>query len=91
MSVKADKVIYDKKADKATATGNVIIENDVAIGANCCVDRGTIESTIVGEFSKLDNTDKAENEVTETLTSDASNTNQENLEHKNENWCNNLR
>ena len=36
-------------------TGNVIIENDVAIGANCCVDRGTIESTIVGAFSKLDN------------------------------------
>ena len=28
ISVKADKVIYDKKTDKAIATGNVIIEGD---------------------------------------------------------------
>ena len=36
-------------------TGDVIVENGVSIGANCCIDRGTINSTIVGEFSRLDN------------------------------------
>ena len=39
----------------------------------------------VSKDKKFNNSDKAENEVTENLTSDASNTNQENLEHKNEN------
>jgi len=36
-------------------TGTVEIENHVAIGANCCIDRGTINSTRIGEQSKLDN------------------------------------
>jgi UDP-3-O-[3-hydroxymyristoyl] glucosamine N-acyltransferase len=35
--------------------GNVIINNDVEIGANSAVDRGTIGSTIIGEGTKIDN------------------------------------
>ena len=36
-------------------TGTVEIEDYVAIGTNCCIDRGTINSTRIGEHSKLDN------------------------------------
>ena len=35
--------------------GKVIIENNVLIGANCCIDRGTLGDTIVGESTKIDN------------------------------------
>ena len=35
--------------------GSVKIGNDVMIGANCSIDRGTIGNTIIGEQSKLDN------------------------------------
>ena len=35
--------------------GRVIIEDNVWIGSNCCIDRGTLHNTIVGEGSKLDN------------------------------------
>lgn len=35
--------------------GRVIIGDDVEIGANSCVDRGTIADTIIGSKSKLDN------------------------------------
>ena len=35
--------------------GNVVIQDDVEIGANTCVDRGTMESTIIGKGSKLNN------------------------------------
>jgi UDP-3-O-[3-hydroxymyristoyl] glucosamine N-acyltransferase len=35
--------------------GSIEIGNDVLIGANCCIDRGTIGNTIVGEQTKLDN------------------------------------
>ena len=34
--------------------GNVVVENDVEIGANTTVDRGTYDSTLIGEGSKLD-------------------------------------
>lgn len=40
---------------KIPQIGSVIIENDVWIGANCTIDRGTFRSTIIGESSKLDN------------------------------------
>ncbi len=40
---------------KISAIGNVIIEDDVEIGANSCVDRGTIGPTIVGAGTKVDN------------------------------------
>ena len=35
--------------------GNVIIENDVELGANTTVDRGTFDSTVVGAGTKMDN------------------------------------
>ena len=35
--------------------GNVIIENNVEIGSNTCIDRATIDSTIIGEGTKIDN------------------------------------
>ncbi len=35
--------------------GNVVIEDDVEIGANCCVDRAKIGSTRIGEGTKIDN------------------------------------
>ena len=40
---------------KVPQIGNVILHDDVEIGANSCVDRATIGSTIVGQGSKLDN------------------------------------
>jgi UDP-3-O-[3-hydroxymyristoyl] glucosamine N-acyltransferase len=35
--------------------GKVIIEDDVEIGANTCIDRGSLETTIVRRGAKLDN------------------------------------
>ena len=35
--------------------GTVIIENDVEIGANSCVDRGALGETRIGEGTKIDN------------------------------------
>ena len=41
--------------EKIPQIGNVIIEDDVEIGANSCVDRATMGSTIVHKGVKLDN------------------------------------
>ena len=41
--------------DKIPQIGNVIIEDDVEIGANTCVDRSTMGNTIVHRGVKLDN------------------------------------
>ena len=41
--------------NKIPQIGNVIIEDDVEIGANTCVDRATMGSTIVHKGVKLDN------------------------------------
>lgn len=38
--------------DKLKSVGNVVIENNVEIGANCTIDRGVTASTIIGEGSK---------------------------------------
>lgn len=35
--------------------GRAIIQDGVTLGANCCVDRGAWEDTVIGENSKLDN------------------------------------
>lgn len=35
--------------------GGVVIENNVEIGSNTCIDRGTINDTIIGQGSKIDN------------------------------------
>lgn len=40
---------------KIPQIGNVIIHDHVEIGANSCVDRATLGSTIIGEGTKLDN------------------------------------
>ncbi|WP_133139920.1 UDP-3-O-(3-hydroxymyristoyl)glucosamine N-acyltransferase [Legionella genomosp. 1] len=40
---------------KIPHVGNVIIEDDVEIGANSVVDRATLGSTVVGKGSKIDN------------------------------------
>jgi UDP-3-O-[3-hydroxymyristoyl] glucosamine N-acyltransferase len=40
---------------KVPQIGRVIIQDDVEIGANSCVDRGTIRDTTIGEGTKIDN------------------------------------
>ena len=40
---------------KVPQIGNVVIEDDVEIGANTCVDRAVMGSTVIGVNSKLDN------------------------------------
>ncbi len=41
--------------DKIPQIGNVLIEDDVEIGANTCIDRSTMGSTIIRKGVKLDN------------------------------------
>lgn len=45
----------DRSYKKIPQTGNVIVENDVEIGANCSIDRATMGSTIIRNGVKLDN------------------------------------
>ena len=40
---------------KIPQLGNVIIEDDVEVGANTCIDRARFESTIIKRGAKLDN------------------------------------
>jgi UDP-3-O-[3-hydroxymyristoyl] glucosamine N-acyltransferase len=40
---------------KFPQVGKVIIEDDVEIGANTCIDRGSLETTIIRRGAKLDN------------------------------------
>lgn len=40
---------------KVPQVGNVVLEDNVEIGACCTIDRATMESTIVGEGTKTDN------------------------------------
>ncbi len=47
--------INDNNVIHVPHLGNVIIEDKVEIGSNCSIDRGTMESTIIGEGSKIDN------------------------------------
>jgi UDP-3-O-[3-hydroxymyristoyl] glucosamine N-acyltransferase len=41
--------------DKIPQIGNVVIEDDVEIGANTCIDRATMGSTVICKGAKLDN------------------------------------
>lgn len=45
---------HDGVHHKIPQAGNVLIEDDVEIGANSCVDRGAIGSTIIGRGTKID-------------------------------------
>ncbi len=40
---------------KVAQLGRVIIQDDVEIGANSCVDRGSGRDTVIGEGTKIDN------------------------------------
>ena len=45
----------DGSYQKVSQIGNVIIEDDVEVGANTCIDRATMGSTIIRKGVKLDN------------------------------------
>lgn len=45
----------DNNHQKIPQIGNVVIENDVEIGANCAIDRATLGSTILRKGVKFDN------------------------------------
>ena len=45
----------EQKIHKIPSIGSVTIKDDVEIGANTCIDRGTIENTEIGEMTKIDN------------------------------------
>ncbi|AEM72128.1 UDP-3-O-(3-hydroxymyristoyl) glucosamine N-acyltransferase [Allomuricauda ruestringensis DSM 13258] len=54
----ADAFYYKNRPegfDKLISGGNVVIENNVDIGASCTIDRGVTGSTTIKEGSKLDN------------------------------------
>jgi UDP-3-O-[3-hydroxymyristoyl] glucosamine N-acyltransferase len=48
-------VFHDGRHVKVPQVGNVIIEDDVEIGCNVCVDRATIGSTMIKRGTKIDN------------------------------------
>ena len=53
-----DAFYYRKLATgyiKMLSVGNVVLEDDVEIGANCTIDRGVTDTTIIGEGTKMDN------------------------------------
>jgi UDP-3-O-[3-hydroxymyristoyl] glucosamine N-acyltransferase len=45
----------DGRAERIPQIGNVVLEDDVEIGANSCIDRAQIGSTRVGAGTKIDN------------------------------------
>jgi len=60
VSIGADGFGYRPAPDgrgllKMPHIGNVVIEDDVEIGANSCVDRGKFGSTVIGAGTKIDN------------------------------------
>jgi UDP-3-O-[3-hydroxymyristoyl] glucosamine N-acyltransferase len=46
---------FNTELVRINSIGNVVIEDDVEIGAGSCIDRGTLGETRVGKGSKLDN------------------------------------
>ncbi len=48
-------VVRDDRYAKIPQVGACILEDDVEVGANTCIDRGSIGDTVVGEGVKLDN------------------------------------
>ena len=45
----------DGKWEKFPHLGGVEIQDDIEIGANTCIDRGTLENTVIGSGTKIDN------------------------------------
>ena len=54
-AVKVKEDNTDQKIYKIPSVGSVVIGDDVEIGANTCIDKGTIENTVIGEQTKIDN------------------------------------
>ncbi|MES2774330.1 MAG: UDP-3-O-(3-hydroxymyristoyl)glucosamine N-acyltransferase [Bacteroidota bacterium] len=60
-TIGADAFYYNVKknrdvwAKKMLSCGRVVIEDDVEIGANCCIDKGVTHHTIIGRGTKMDN------------------------------------
>jgi len=48
-------VLDEGRHRKVLQLGNVVIHDDVEIGANAAIDRGTLGSTVIGEGTKIDN------------------------------------
>jgi len=48
-------VLDEGRHRKVLQLGNVVIQDDVEIGANAAIDRGTLGSTVIGEGTKIDN------------------------------------
>ena len=48
-------VAHDGVHNKVPQIGAVIIEDDVEIGANTCIDRATMGATVIGRGTKIDN------------------------------------
>ena len=48
-------VFYEGKYHKFPQIGDVIIESDVEIGSNVSIDRGALDSTMIGQGTKIDN------------------------------------
>ena len=40
---------------RINSLGSVVIGDDVEVGANACIDRGTIADTTIGDGTKIDN------------------------------------
>lgn len=51
-NTKKNRVVWYKKMESC---GRVVIEDDVEIGANCCIDRGVTHDTRIMQGTKLDN------------------------------------
>lgn len=47
--------VMEGKQQKVPQVGNVIIHDEVEIGANSCIDRATLGSTVIGKGTKIDN------------------------------------
>ena len=48
-------VFEENEHRKVPQVGGCVLEDDVEVGANSCIDRGSIGDTVVGRGSKLDN------------------------------------
>ena len=48
-------LLHEGRQNKIPQVGNVIIQDDVEIGANSTIDRATLGSTIIGRGTKIDN------------------------------------
>ena len=44
-----------KGHDRIPQTGGCVIEDDVEIGAGTCIDRGSLDDTVIGQGTKIDN------------------------------------